>query len=110
MAINIYGNKDPYLDYALSNKLYSAALMGMPILVSQDTYMAEVVNEYKIGFIVDLEDENFADDLFEFYKNIKREELFNNCDKFMKRVLDDEKNYAIKLCDWINDKKGDKQS
>lgn len=93
MAINVYGNKNPYLDYALSNKLYSAAMMGMPILVSRDTYMEEISNRYGFGCSVDLDDKEAPNKVFKYYKNINWESLYRSCDEFMKAVRKDEEEY-----------------
>ncbi len=101
MAINVYGNNDPYLDYALSNKLYSAALMGMPILVSTNTYMADIAEEFGIGFAVDLEEANITSKLYEYYTSLKVDDLLNGCDAFMKQVNNDEVNYREKIDKWI---------
>lgn len=94
MAINVYGNHDPYLDYALSNKLYSAAMMGMPILVSPDTYMAEISEHYGFGCCVNLEDSSTPDKVFAYYKGINRDALFSACDRFMASVEKDEQEYG----------------
>lgn len=56
LIFNLYGNHTPLLDFALSNKLYYAAELGIPILVCPDTYMEEIVSKYSLGFTVDLQD------------------------------------------------------
>ena len=61
---NLYGNKTPLLDYALSNKLYYAAKLKMPILVCPATYIEEVSKKYGFGFTFKLDDPNACDDLF----------------------------------------------
>ncbi len=93
MAINVYGNNTPVLNYALSNKLYSSAIMGMPILTSPDTYMAEVSEKYGFGVSVDLADPHVADKVYEFYKSTDKNKLFAGCDEFMKTVRKDEELY-----------------
>lgn len=102
MAINVYGNHDPYLDYALSNKLYSAAMMGMPILVSPDTYMAEISGKYGFGCCVDLDDMSTPDKVFEFYSSIDTEKLFLACDEFMELVEKDEREYINALQGYLS--------
>lgn len=94
MAINIYGNHNPYLDYALSNKLYSAAMMGMPILVSPETYMEDIVKQYRLGLSVDLSDKQCADRVYEYYKNCNQKELQIACNCFLESVERDEKYFT----------------
>jgi hypothetical protein len=94
IAINLYGNANPYLDYALSNKLYSAAIMGMPILVSPGTYMAEISGKYGFGLAADTKDGDLADKVYAYYDSLDLETLHKNCDAFMDEVRKDEKKYA----------------
>lgn len=94
MAINVYGNNDPYLDYALSNKLYSAAMMGMPILVSPKTYMAEITEKYNMGIAVDLDDCNAPEKVYKYFKEIDEKTLFLNCEEFLAQVKKDEEKYT----------------
>lgn len=49
IVLSMYGNGSPYWDYALSNKLYFAAQLGLPILVCEKTAMAQMVDEYGLG-------------------------------------------------------------
>lgn len=51
--LNVYGNHTPLLDYALSNKLYFATALAIPILISKDTFMEKVSLENDFGFVVD---------------------------------------------------------
>lgn len=90
IALNVYGNQNPYLDYALSNKLYSAAIMGMPILVSPNTYMETVAKQYGFGLAVDPSDKRCADLVYEYYVNCKPEEIQVGCDRFLNDVGEDE--------------------
>lgn len=93
MAINAYGNEDPALVYALSNKLYSAALMGMPVLASPNTYTAEIVEKYNFGYAIDLDDPNCADELFNYFQGLDRDKLIAGCDAFMSKVYGEEQQY-----------------
>ena len=103
MAINLYGNRTPLLDYALSNKLYSAALMGMPILVSPDTYMETIVKQYGFGLAVDLADHACADRVYDYYRALSPETLYEGCDAFMASVAEDEARYAAALTSFLEE-------
>ena len=97
MALNVYGNENPFLDYALSNKLYSAAIMGMPILVSPDTYMQTVAEKYGFGLAVDPSDKRCADSVYEYYVNCNPKDIRIGCDRFLNDVLEDEKIFGEKV-------------
>ena len=56
MVLSMYGNGSPYWDYALANKLYFAAQLGLPILVCEKTAMADMAEGYDLGVAFDPED------------------------------------------------------
>ena len=83
LIMNLYGNHTPLLDYALSNKLYYAAMLYKPILVCPDTYMEKVSSHFEFGYVLDMEADEERDKLYAFVTEIEREKLICNCDKFM---------------------------
>lgn len=86
---NLYGNHNKFLDYALSNKLYHAAQLYIPILVCPETYMEEVTLEYGLGFVVNLDDDATPDKLYNQYEALDWSKFKDNCDKFVKKVKED---------------------
>lgn len=102
VAINVYGNHDPYLDYALSNKLYSAALMGMPILVSPNTYMADIAQKYGFGFSFNMLDCNICNAFYKWYCQIDISSLRKGCDDFYHHVLEDEEIFKSTVNSFLN--------
>ena len=102
-AINVYGNNDPYLDYALSNKLYSSAMMGMPILVSPKTYMEEIVSKYNIGYAVDYDNKDLKENLYNWFMNLDFEKLYKSCDSFISDVMEEEAIYYEKVKRFLNE-------
>lgn len=49
---SVYDADNPNVRIALPNKLYEAAYCGLPIIVAKQTYLADIVKEYKLGFSV----------------------------------------------------------
>ena len=88
---NIYGSGRDKLKYALSNKLYYAAMLGEPILVSPGTCMEKLTQEYSFGFSCDENDEQLADKIYEYYKTLKWDKFYENCDRFINDVVENEK-------------------
>lgn len=86
---NYYGNKSRYLDYALSNKLYYAALFHIPVLVNPNTYSSEIATRYKFGIVWDIDEKNSVESLYEKFERIDYEELSSGCDEFIGKVIDD---------------------
>lgn len=83
---NLYGNHDRFLDYALSNKLYHAAQLHIPILVCPETYMEEVTMKFNMGFVFDVCNIKSPDILYNWF--IKRDtKAFDlGCVDFIKLV------------------------
>lgn len=86
MVLSMYGNGSPYWDYALANKLYFAAQLGLPILVCEKTAMADMTEEYELGVAFDPADKAAKDRiecLFDGEQIVRRHE---GCCEFLKRV------------------------
>lgn len=103
IVLNLYGNHTPFLDYALSNKLYYAATLGMPILVCPGTYMQEVSVEGGFGFTFNIEDETMRDKLYEYYNTIDWPLFYDNCDVFMKKTNNENAHLENTLKKFIKD-------
>ena len=87
----MYGNKNPHLNYALSNKLYFSAQLGIPIVVCPDTYMEEISKKYQLGISVDIEKPTSKDKLVDFYDNMDYKTMISGADLFLENVKRDEK-------------------
>ena len=87
---NLYGNHTPTLDYALSNKLYFAAELHIPILVCPGTFMESVSKQYHIGCTVDLDKPGAADVIYSFYNNIAWDEFKAGCTMFLNKVKNEQ--------------------
>lgn len=68
ILFNAYGNGNKLLDYALSNKLYDAFYMKIPLLTSPHTAMSEEAGAF--SYDIDLEKANSLDGLYDWYCNI----------------------------------------
>ena len=90
---NVYGNHSLFVDYLYSNKLYYAAGLGLPILVSPQTYMAEVVERYGLGFVFDPEDPNAPDKLYKYYGGIDWAAFDERCEAFCEMVAEDDRKF-----------------
>ena len=99
---NLYGNHTPILDYALSNKLYFAAELHIPILTCFDTYMSKISGEYGFGLDVDVADPALGDKLWEYYTSIDWPRFSNGCERFIEKVRAEQKASNEKLIDIIS--------
>ena len=94
---NVYGSNDPRLDYALSNKLYHAAQLRLPILVSQNTYMEEVTRQYGLGLSINWNDTNIPDSLFKQLKSLDYKALEDGCNSFLAQCESDNAEYYERI-------------
>jgi len=94
---NLYGNNTPTLDYALSNKLYFAAELMMPILVCEGTFMEEISLKYGFGYTFNLDDPDACDKLYIYYQNLDWERFQKNCDLFLNKVNEENKMFDEKV-------------
>lgn len=99
---NYYGNHTPVLDYALSNKLYYAALFHKPILVCEDTYMYDISMKYSFGICLN-EKQCTADSIYRAYTDMDRRKLEAGCDCFLQKVETDNQEFIhsfYRFLDW----------
>lgn len=99
---NLYGSNTPALDYALSNKLYFAAELNMPILTCNGTFMSKISHQFGFGFDVDVDDPNCGDKIWEYYKSIDWSLLSKNCDAFDKKVKTEQEIFEKTICNILN--------
>ena len=86
IVMNLYGNGSPLWDYALSNKLYLAAQLGIPILVFRNTEMARVSEKYGFGIAIDLDESDVPDAVYDMYSRMNRGDVARNCDRFLESI------------------------
>lgn len=83
---NIYGNKSMSLDYAVSIKLYYGIYTRTPILVVPNTYMAKIIEKYKIGYVIENIDLDLPDKLFHWYNNLNFKEFDDSCKNLINEI------------------------
>lgn len=98
---NLYGNHCNDLDYALSNKLYHCIQLHIPILVCPDTYMAEVTEKYSLGFVLDINDPQSFEKLYNWFLNFDRKRFAKGCEDYLIQVQKDNERYNSMLNDFF---------
>lgn len=102
MVLSMYGNGSPYWDYALANKLYFAAQLGLPILVCEKTAMADMAEGYDLGVAFDPADKAAKDriaTLFDENQVMKRRE---GCREFLEMVEADNERTLTDVSHFFN--------
>lgn len=65
--MSMYGSKKTHFRYQLTNKLYFATQLEIPIIVSPNTTMARMTNDYSLGLVLDLNREASKEDILDLY-------------------------------------------
>lgn len=99
----IYGENCPELDYALSNKLYFATRLGIPILANKNTFTATIASQYRIGFEFDMSSADSPASLYKYYCSLDRKTMLSNGARFMEQVSIDDAKFESRINELFND-------
>lgn len=102
---SLYGNGHISITSLLPNRLYDAVLFKKPILASKGTYLGEIVEEYKLGVVLDLDDNGFMKDLLRYVDSFDEQDFLNNATEFLSVVKMQQDIYLYNIkCFVVNDK------
>lgn len=102
MVLSMYGNGSPYWDYALANKLYFAAQLGLPILVCEKTAMADMAEGYGLGVAFDPADKAAKDRIATLFDEDQVTNRREGCREFLKRVEADNRRALSDIKDFFD--------
>ncbi len=101
---NYYGNKNNYLDYALSNKLYYSAQLNIPVLVNENTYSSKIAEEYGFGITWNADAEDAREWLYQKYLSIDKERMKKGCEAFIRKVEQENNIFEKKIKMFVEEK------
>lgn len=81
----------------IPNRLYDSIIFKCPIVASSGTYLAELVDEFKIGFSLNGFDPNAETDFNNYINNFNKSEFLSGCNKLLSKVLLEEANFLSQL-------------
>ena len=84
---SMYGSSTDEVRTSLPNKLYDAILYKKPIIVSRDTYLHELVDEYRIGLAVEIDKQNIKDELTHYLNEFDKDLFYQGCERYLKIAL-----------------------
>ncbi len=94
---SIYSLNSKEVAYAIPNRLYDAALYKKPIIVTNRTYLAEVVTKYGLGMVIDVFEDDVYGKIIEYSKKFNMDEFTWNCHRFLEEVEKDERLFIKKI-------------
>jgi glycosyltransferase involved in cell wall biosynthesis len=104
----VYANSSENIRLAdstpLPNRVYDAVIFKRPIVASRNTYLAEVIAEYDLGFAVNGYSANVSDDFANYIKEFDENIFIKGCQKYLTEVLLEENKFREHLkttiCRW----------
>mgnify|MGYP005630644771 CR=1 FL=1 len=97
----VYANSSENIRLAdstpLPNRVYDAVIFKRPIVASRNTYLAEVISEYHLGFAVNGYSENVSDDFDNYIKEFDENKFIQGCQKYLTEVLLEENQFREHL-------------
>lgn len=99
VILNVYGNHNPLLDFALSNKLYLCAQFRKPIMVSDETMMFELSESMGIGIAFDgnISSSEMRLRLKRFINEFSLSTVDEMCEEFMEDALEDNRQVDLMI-------------
>jgi len=79
---SIYGDNSIEVCSLLPARLYDAALYQIPILVSKNTYLQTIVEQYHLGLAIDMSTENAVEKLVCYINHFDEDIFYTGCEKF----------------------------
>ncbi|MBX0357722.1 hypothetical protein [Halobacillus sp. Nhm2S1] len=79
--------------YAISNKYYDGVIFKIPQLVEVGTYKDNKVKDSGVGFSIDVNNDNFANILYDHYFNINERKFNENCNLELKKFTSEDSDY-----------------
>lgn len=97
----------PEIQYAMSNKYYSALQWGIPQLVEIDSCKCKKVESLELGIGINVKDADFADRLYEYYLTYDEELLRKNAEMELKRINEEEEIFYSSVKEFAKDGNND---
>lgn len=85
---NLYENNT--VQCAMGNKYYDGLMFYIPQICARGSFMGEMVERAGVGLVCSPDDEDFADKLYEYYKNLDFGAFKANCDKELSRIVEEQ--------------------
>lgn len=99
--VNILISESTFNNDVLSNRLYLAALLGIPCLVNHYTReQRKIIEKFRFGIVI--KDYNqIPEEVLQFKRQFKKNQFQENCTNFLKEVVEDHKAFDRKLVQFL---------
>ncbi|MEF2154763.1 hypothetical protein V3390_00695 [Luteimonas sp. FXH3W] len=98
----LYGSDHINVRTALPNRLYEACIHARPLIVSADTYLADVVAEYGLGIVLGAGETVGLDRKLEAFFDADRYAAFvEGCRSFLNKVMQENEEFRTHVIDFV---------
>ncbi|WP_218687973.1 glycosyltransferase family protein [Saccharococcus caldoxylosilyticus] len=96
--INAYYGEDSFINqYALSNKFYDSIIYKIPLLANSKLYSGKLVEKYKTGISVNLNEEGICDRVYEEFIRFDFDQFYERCSEILESILDEDRYYCDRI-------------
>lgn len=85
---NLYSNNDATMPHAMGNKFYDGLIYYIPLLSQRDSFMGRMCSKYQVGLECDPTEDSFADDIYNYYRTLDREQFNEHCDIALSDIME----------------------
>lgn len=98
---SIYGSDSLEVTTALPNRLYEACIYKKPIISSKKTYLGELIHNYNLGVVIDVEKDDVLTIINDYINNFDVTKFEDGCKGLLAEVANDEAILHKKLKQFI---------
>ncbi len=98
---SIYGDDSLDATTALPHRLYEACIFKKPIISSKGTYLGEIIDQYGLGLVVNVDHDDVLSELNEYVRTFNQTTFLQGCENFLNDVKKDEEILYNKLKEFI---------
>ena len=100
----VYGNEGLEVTTALPNRLYDGLLLKKPLIATYGTYLGKVVENYKVGIVLNL-NEDIAKQIKVFVECFEKENFVDAANRLLNIVNNEQNSYINKIRSFLENEK-----
>lgn len=105
---SLYGNQRIDVQTLLPNRLYDALIFKKPLIVTENTYLAEVVRKYEIGISLpgsqEYNEKKYKDKILQYISTFNRDKFALKTNQLLKKILDEQELFHRKIDEFVQHK------
>lgn len=101
-----YNYPKNFVNYpAVANKFYDGLIRKKPMFGNADTFSGELIMQNGLGISLPENEDEVTDKIYEYYRTFNEEEFENNCERVLKKVIDEDAYYNGKIKEFVKSAK-----